>query len=110
MHRLQGRSVTIILVMETLPLATVKARLSALVDQVEDSQERIVITRNGRPAAVLISIDELEGLEETLEIMADPATTRRLRKAQSEIERGDVLDEAQLRESMAKSGRPLADR
>jgi antitoxin YefM len=96
--------------METLPLATVKARLSALVDQVEESQQRVVITRNGKPAAVLISIDELDGLEETLEITADPATMRRLNKARGEIERGEVLDEAQFRESMARSGRPLADR
>ncbi len=90
--------------METLPLAEVKSRLSALVDQVEDTHQRVLITRNGRPAAVLISPDDLESLEETLEILSDPALMRRLRKAQAEVERGELLDEQQVRELVAARG------
>jgi prevent-host-death family protein len=56
----------------TIPLAEVRARLSPLVGSVEQTHERIVITKNGKPAAVLISYDDLESLEETLEILADP--------------------------------------
>ena len=92
---------TRILVMETLPLATVKAQLSSLVDQVEDTHDRVLITRNGKPAAVLISPEELESLEETLEILSNPAAMKRIRKAQQEVERGDVLDEKQLRDLVA---------
>lgn len=92
---------TTILVMETLPLATVKAHLSALVDQVEDTHQRVVVTRNGRPAAVLINPDDLESLEETVEVLSDPAAMRRLRKAQAEVARGEVVDEQQLTELMA---------
>jgi len=92
---------TIILVMETLPLATVKAQLSNLVDQVEDTHDRVLITRNGKPAAVLISPDELESLEETLDILSDPAAMKRIRKAQQEAKRGDVIGEEQLRELVA---------
>ena len=52
---------TRILVMsETLPLSLVKAHLSELVDRVEDQHDRVVVTRNGKPAAVLISPDDLE--------------------------------------------------
>lgn len=87
--------------METLPLATVKAQLSTLVDQVEDTHDRVLITRNGRPAAILISPEELESLEETLEILSDPAAMKRIRKAQREVESGDVLDEAELRDLVA---------
>ncbi len=96
---------TSILVMETIPLATVKAHLSALVDQVEDTHQRVVVTRNGRPAAVLINPDDLESLEETVEVLSDPAVIRRLRKAQAEVERGEVVDEEQLAELMAARGR-----
>ncbi len=87
--------------METLPLATVKAQLSNLVDQVEDTHDRVLITRNGKPAAVLISPEELESLEETLEILSDPAAMKRIRKSQREVEQGDVLDEEQLRALVA---------
>jgi len=79
-------------------LAAVKAKLSTLVDQVEDTRDRVLITRNGRPAAVLISPDDLESLEETLAILSDPAAMRRIRKARAEIDRGEVLDEQELRQ------------
>ena len=65
---------------ETLPLAQIKAHLSEIVDKVEGQHERVVLTRNGRPAAVLISPDDLEALEDTLELLADP-------QARAEIER-----------------------
>jgi antitoxin YefM len=65
---------TRILVMsDTLPLSSVKAHLSELVDRVEDQHDRVVVTRNGKPAAILISPDDLESLEETLSILSDPA-------------------------------------
>jgi antitoxin YefM len=51
---------------ETLPLATVKAHLSQLVDRVSEQHDQVIVTRNGRPAAVLLSPDDLEGLKETL--------------------------------------------
>ena len=46
--------------MKTLPLAEVKAKLSRVIDQVAETDEQVVITRNGRPAAVLVSPDEYE--------------------------------------------------
>jgi antitoxin YefM len=88
---------------ETLPLATVKARLSEIVDRVLREQERIVITRNGKPAAVLISPDDLEGLEETLAIMSDPQLMEKIREGQEAVARGDVFT---LEEIEAKYGRP----
>ena len=50
-------------------------------DQVEDTHNRVLITRNGKPAAVLMSPEDLESLEETLEILSDPAVMKRIRKA-----------------------------
>ena len=83
--------------MTTLPLATVKNTLSAVVDQVEGTHERVVITRNGVPAAVLISPADLAALEETLDVLSDPEAMSRLRQSKEDIARGDVLDSEQLR-------------
>lgn len=89
--------------METFSLADVKARLSAVVDAVQGTHERVTITRNGKPAAVLISPDDLASLEETLEILSDPATPVRLRNAQAEVARGEVLTLDELLDSLPKS-------
>ena len=57
--------------MRTLPLAEAKAQLSRLVDRVAKTEEEILITRNGRPAAVLVSPDEYESWKETQAIRSD---------------------------------------
>jgi prevent-host-death family protein len=67
---------------ETLSLSSVKAHLSELVDRVEDQHERVVITRNGKPAAILISRDDLESLEETLSILSDPALMTQIHESE----------------------------
>jgi len=75
---------------EHLPLADVKNRLSEVVERLEREHGRVVITKHGRPAAVVLSIEDLEGLEETLELLSDPRAMRRIRKAQAEIVAGEV--------------------
>lgn len=81
---------TIILVMsETMSLAAVKARFSELVDRVERQQDRVVVTRNGKPAAVLISADDLESLEETLAVMSDRSVAAQIRESQKAIASGE---------------------
>ncbi len=81
----------ILVTMETLPLSTVKARLSELVDRVEQQAERIIVTRNGRPAAVLMSPADLESLEETLAVLSDPELMEQLREGEAAVERGDAF-------------------
>jgi len=75
---------------ETLPLATVKARFSELVDRVTREQDRVVVTRNGQPAAVLISPADLESLEETLSLLSDPRMMEKIREGEEALARGDV--------------------
>jgi len=91
--------VTIIVVMAdlTLPLAEIKKRLSEIVNGVKQQHDRVVLTRNGRPAAVILSPDDLESLEETLAILSNPAALREIREAESEIDNGDVVSADQLR-------------
>jgi antitoxin YefM len=82
---------------ETLPLAQIKAHLSAIVDKVEGQHERVVLTRNGRPAAVLISPEDLEALEDTLELLADPKARAEIEQARKEIARGKGVRADELR-------------
>jgi antitoxin YefM len=66
--------------MKTLSLSEAKMKLSGLVQSVIDSDEEIVITKNGSPAAVLISPDEFERLKETNTVRYDAALTEEIRK------------------------------
>jgi len=75
---------------EHMPLADVKNRLSEVVDRLEREHGRVVITKHGRPAAVVLNIEDLEGLEETLSVLSDPKLMRRVRQGQADIESGKV--------------------
>ena len=91
----------------TLPLGEVKAHLSELVGRVNDHHERITVTVHGRPSAVLVSVEDLEGLEETVAILSDPATMQRLAKSDAEIARGEVVSAEDLADAM-RQRRPAA--
>jgi prevent-host-death family protein len=77
--------------MTTEALRTVKDRFSEYVDRVEREHERVTVTRNGRPAIVLISTDDLEQLEETIDVLSDPEALAGIREADAAIARGDVV-------------------
>lgn len=95
-----------ILYMQTLPLAEVRARLSALVDEVERTAERITITRNGVPVAVVLSVDDLAALEETLAWLDSPEAIRRAAEADEAVDAGDVTGRDEMAALMSgKSGR-----
>ncbi len=57
---------------KTLPISEVKARLPELITGVEEQNDVVVVTRNGRPAAILLSYKEYERLQETLDVLSDP--------------------------------------
>jgi prevent-host-death family protein len=92
---------TIIQVMTTISLAEAKARLSAVLDEVRDTHERVVITRNGRPEAVILAVSDLEALEETLDLLSTPGALEEIRAAEAEIARGEAIDAEELRRLMA---------
>ena len=75
---------------EMLPFSEVKARLSALGERVERQHDRIVVTRHGRPAFVLINPDDLEALEETVEILRDEELLASLRESRAEAAAGQT--------------------
>ena len=74
--------------MKTVPLSEAKAHLSSLVDEVEGRDEEVVITRNGRAAAVLVSPSDLESLKETAAVRSDTALVAEIRRGLSALKRG----------------------
>ena len=89
---------TIMLVItETFSLAHIKAHLSEVVDRVEHQHDRVVLTRNGRPAAISVSPDDLEAIEDTLDVLSDPQALKEINQAREEIAEGRVLDAETLR-------------
>ena len=76
---------------DTLSLAAVKDRFSEIVDRVNKQHDRVIVTRNGVPAVVVVSVEDLESLEETLEILSDRNTVAALRESEQQIAEG--LDE-----------------
>ncbi len=81
-------------------LASVKAHFSAVVDSVQETHERVTVTRNGVPVVVVVAVEDLESLEETLAILQEQDTVRQLRKAEREVAAGDTLDATELRALM----------
>lgn len=73
---------------EQMPLAEVKNRLSEVVEEIEREHGRLVITKHGRPAAVVLSITDLESLEETLDILGSASVLADVRESLAELETG----------------------
>ncbi len=86
-----------------VPLSEAKARLSELARRVRRQHERITLTRNGEPEAVLMSIDDLEGMEMTLEILADADAVARIGESLAALGRGESgADLATVRQDLAR--------
>lgn len=77
--------------MTTETLREVRDHFSEVVDRVEHEHARVTVTRNGRPAAVILSPDDLAELEESLEILSDPPALADIREADAAYRSGDVV-------------------
>lgn len=82
----------ILLAVETLSVAELQARLSQVIDRVDNRGGRVTVTVDGRPAAVILSVDDLESMEETLAVLSDPQAMRELARSQVELDRGKGED------------------
>ncbi len=99
-RRLTGVGYMVILM--TMKLAEVKATLSELVGRVRDQHERVTITVHGEPAAVLVAVEDLESLEETISVLSDPETVSRLVASDAELARGETVTADELATAMAQ--------
>ncbi|MGI8731451.1 MAG: type II toxin-antitoxin system Phd/YefM family antitoxin [Solirubrobacteraceae bacterium] len=85
---------------QTVPVRELRGNLSRLLSDVADRRDHVVVTRNGRPAAVLVPIDEYEALEETAEILADPETLAAINDGLAELERGEAVTLEDIRREL----------
>lgn len=90
--------------MKTLSVSSAKAQLNDLVEQAVSTQEHITITRNGSPAAVMVSVDEWESVQETLYWLSQPGIQEDLAAARRDYAEGRTLsgDELRARLGMAR--------
>ncbi len=73
---------------EHVSLADVKNRLSEVVERLEREHGRVVITKHGKPAVVMLTLEDLESLEETLEILSKPTLMEEIREAEADVSAG----------------------
>jgi antitoxin YefM len=86
-----------------VPLSEAKAHLSELARRVRQHHERITLTRNGEAEAILLSVEDLEGLEMTLEILGDADSTTRISESLDALERGEPgVDLDTVRQDLAR--------
>jgi antitoxin YefM len=81
---------------KTVPAREFRTHLADLLDEVADRREHVTVTRRGRPAAVLVPVDEYGALEETAEILSDEDRLAAIRRGLDDLATGDVVsfDEA----------------
>ena len=92
--------------MSTLPLAEVRANLSRIVEDAVTTHERVEITRNGVPAAVVMSIADYDTLIETLDVLSDSELMDDIRTSLVELGAGDVVTTEELLASLPAARRP----
>jgi antitoxin YefM len=90
---------------KTVPSREFRSHLAELLDEVADRREHVTVTRRGRPAAVLVPIDEYEALEETAEILSDDDTLAAIRRGLDDLARKDLISLDQVRDEHTGRGR-----
>jgi antitoxin YefM len=82
---------------KTVPVREFRSHLSELLSDVAERRDHVLVTRNGKPAAALVPIDEYDALEETAEILSDSETLAAIEAGIAELSRGEVVTLADLR-------------
>lgn len=85
-----------------VPVREFRSNLSELLSDVADRRDHVLVTRNGRPAAALVPIDEYEALEETAEILSDPGALVAIDAGLGELERDETITLEELRRELAE--------
>ena len=74
--------------MDVISYSAARANLASVMDRVTIDHEALIITRNGEPSVVMLSLEDYKALEETAHLLRSPANARRLLAAIAELEAG----------------------
>lgn len=85
-----------------VPVREFRRRLSELLSDVADRRDHVLVTRNGKPAAALVPIDEYQALEETAEILSDSDALDAIEAGLAELARGETVTLEELRDELAE--------
>jgi prevent-host-death family protein len=88
--------------MKTISVSEAKDKLSQLVESIDTTHDAVMITRHGRPAVVMLSIDDLESLQETLALLHDPQHAAEVEEADDDIAQGRTLSLVEVRDQLAR--------
>lgn len=77
--------------MDTISISDLRANLPTLIDEVSDKLKSFIVTVSGKPKAVVISLEEIESLQETAEIMAIPGAAKSIAKGFTQIKKGNYI-------------------
>ena len=87
---------------KTISIKDLRPSLPKVMEQVESRMERYVITKRGKPIGVLLSVQDYEGLIETIDVMSDEALVRRLKKAEADVKAGRTRSLDDIRRSLGR--------
>ena len=90
--------------MALVPVGEARDHLSEFVAEVARTHERVTITRHGQPTAVLLSVADLDALEETLDLVSDAGTVAAIREGAEQANRGEYVDNDELRARFSIDG------
>ncbi|MFC1679593.1 type II toxin-antitoxin system Phd/YefM family antitoxin [Elusimicrobiota bacterium] len=86
-----------------ISIKELRPNLPKIMDAVDKRLDRYVVTKRGKPVAVVLSPDDFEGLLETLDILEDKAGLKRLRKAKRELSEGKTRSLDEIRRSLGRA-------
>lgn len=96
---------TTIQYMRTLSLAAARIEFSKIIAEVQETSERVDITKNGERAAVILSAEDYDSLLETIDVLSDPSLMEDLKRSRAEAEAGDVYSLEDVKAELKKLGR-----
>lgn len=85
---------------KTLPVTKAREELTSLVENAAKRLDEYVITVNGVPKAVLMSSDEFDSWQETMDILSDPNALKEIRESEKQIEKGEYVTLEQLKKEL----------
>ena len=87
----------------TITLKELRPELPAIIKKIDSRLDRYVVTRRGKPVAVMISPDDYEGLLETVEILSDKESVKRIKQAKQQVKEGRTVSLEELRLRIEKA-------
>jgi antitoxin YefM len=88
--------------MQTISVSDAKDRLSQLVESIDTTHDAVTITRHGRAAVVMLSVADLDALQETLALLSDPRHAEEVAEADEDIASGRTLSLAEVRAQLGR--------